>query len=382
MTKPDYTNSIANLMSSIVDSFDVENPYQKLSGLDWIDGKENVVLLVLDGIGYEYLKEKGKDTVFYENLKRKITSVFPSSTPSAVTTFMTGLPPQQHGVTGWYTYLRELGVVSTILPFKPRYGKTPFIEKDVDVGSILSDVSLVKKIEDKKYFVTRNKIKDSAFNSFYTPNIDVRGYEKTEGMFDEIQNIIEDDDGRKYIYGYWNNYDSAAHENGFDSVDSWMELLRIDRNLNNFVEEIKDTDTALLITSDHGFIDTTKDKTIRLEDHPEFADCLTIPLCGDQRSIFCYLHPDRTDKFEDYWQAELSDRCDLYKSKELVEEGYFGSFEPSTKFLDRIGDYILIMKDDHVMYDTLPNEDDHFLKGNHGGVSSREMYVPLSVLDL
>jgi len=382
MTLPDYEDeNITNLMSSVIESFCVKSPYNRLSDFGHLSDKKNVVLLVLDGIGYEYLKEKGKDTFLYKNLERKLTSAFPSSTASAIPTFLTGLPPQQHGVTGWYTYLKEIGVVSTILPFKPRYGEQVFDEADVDVNSILSDVSLVKKIDEEKHFITNNKIKDSAFNNFYTSNIEVSGYDKTKGLLDKIESIIKNNEERKYIYGYWNNYDGASHEYGYNSVDSWMELLRIDRNIKKFVEKIKDTNTTLLVTADHGFIDSTEEKSINLEDHPEFADCLTLPLCGDYRSLFCYIRPNKEDKFINYWEDELSDYCHLYKSEDLVQDNYFGLFEPNQKLMDRIGDYILIMKDNHIMYDTLPNEDDRFMIGNHGGLSSKEMYVPLSIVD-
>ncbi|MFW6196791.1 MAG: alkaline phosphatase family protein [Thermoplasmatota archaeon] len=382
MHLPDYEgNGIVNLMSSILGSFGVGSPYTQLSSLG-LGSKKNVILLVLDGIGYDYLKEKGKDTFIYDNLEMKLTSVFPSSTASAVPTFMTGLPPQQHGVPGWYTYLKELGVVSTILPFKPRYGNRMFTEDDVDVSSILSKVSLVKRIEEEKHFVTKNKIKDSVFNKFYTKNIEVNEYDKTNEFFEEIERIIKDSENRKYIYGYWNDFDGVAHEKGVDSIQTVMEFLSIDRQLKEFVERVKDTDATLLITADHGFIDSTEDKAVRLEDHPEFSDCLTLPLCGDHRSVFCYVHPDKEDKFRDYWEKELIDYCDLYKSQELVDDGLFGLFEPNSKLLDRIGDYILIMKDNYIMFDTLPNEDDHFLIGNHGGLSSEEIYVPLSIVDL
>jgi hypothetical protein len=45
--------------------------------------------------------------------------------------------------------------------------------------------------------------------------------------------------------------------------------------------------------------------------------------------------------------------------------------------LDRIGDYILIMKGNYVIKDRLLGETMHFLKANHGGMSGKEMFVPL-----
>lgn len=48
----------------------------------------------------------------------------------------------------------------------------------------------------------------------------------------------------------------------------------------------------------------------------------------------------------------------------------------------RVGDYTLIMKENYVFHDTLPNKEDHFEIGNHGGTSEKEMYVTLSMIEL
>jgi hypothetical protein len=51
-----------------------------------------------------------------------MTSVFPSTTASAITAFMTGLAPAQHGLTGWHMHLDEIDQTLAILPLTPRDG--------------------------------------------------------------------------------------------------------------------------------------------------------------------------------------------------------------------------------------------------------------------
>ena len=48
-------------------------------------------------------------TILSENLIGSMTSVFPATTASAITTFATGLAPQQHAFTGWFMFLKEIG---------------------------------------------------------------------------------------------------------------------------------------------------------------------------------------------------------------------------------------------------------------------------------
>jgi len=384
VVSPDYEKrSIVNLMSSLAEGMGSDSPYNKIDMIDesGLRHSENVILLILDGLGYEYLKEKGKDTVIHDDLKGKMTSVFPSSTASAVPTFFTGLAPQQHAVTGWYTFLKEIGVVTTILPFKPRFGDKS-LRSDVDISSILSSRSLMDGIERKTTDVTLEKLKDSAFNSLYNDGNEKRGYSSLDELFSLLERLIRSEDQKRYIKVYWNGFDKVAHEEGVNSISSSREFLDISIRLRDFVEEIKDTNTSLIITSDHGFIDSEEEKSVRLKEHPIFQDCLTLPLCGDCRSVFCYVHPSKTDVFEEYWEMNLSDFCYMYRSEELIEENYFGLFEPDPRLYHRVGDYTLIMKDNYVFHDALINKDEHFEIGNHGGVSEKEMYVPLSMIDL
>ena len=383
LTLPDYEKgSIVNLMSSLVEGLGSESPYNSLEIIDEkkLNQSENIILLVLDGIGYEYLKDKGKDTVLYENLKGKITSVFPSSTASAIPTFFTGLAPQQHAVTGWYTFLKELGVVTTILPFKPRFGDQPLERSGVDISSILSSRSIMDNIERETIDVTLKKLKDSAFNSFYAVGSQRMGYSSLKELFSRLKHLVTSGEKKRYIKAYWNGFDKVAHEEGVNSISASKEFLTVSLQLRDFVEDIKDTDTTLIVTSDHGFIDSEKERSIRLEDHPKLQDCLTLPLCGDYRSVFCYVRPSKTDDFEEYWAENLSHICHLYKSEELIEENLFGLFEPDPRLYNRIGDYTLIMKDNYIFHDTLTSEDEHFEIGNHGGTSEKEMYVPLCII--
>ena len=125
MPLPNYKNgSIVNLMSSLLQSYGKRTMYNTLPQIDKkeLQSAKNVILFVIDGLGYESVKKYGTGTVFEKYLKDKITTVFPSTTAAAITTFNTANAPQQHALTGWHTYVKELGCITTILPFMPRIG--------------------------------------------------------------------------------------------------------------------------------------------------------------------------------------------------------------------------------------------------------------------
>ncbi len=138
----------------------------------------------------------------------------------------------------------------------------------------------------------------------------------------------------------------------------------------------------MIITADHGLIDTTERKVVWLEKHPKLKECLTLPLCGEPRVVYCYVRPSETRQFEDYVKTRLNKACWLYKSEDLMRRNYFGLFKPNPKLGERIGDYILIMKDNYIFKDCLLGKKASFNRGNHGGISEEEMKVPLIFFDL
>jgi len=69
--------------------------------------------------------------------------------------------------------------------------------------------------------------------------------------------------------------------------------------------------------------------------------------------------------------------AELAPSAELVAQGWFGPGPSHPRLLERIGDYVLMMKGRYVVKDWLPQERRHVLIGVHGGVSEDEMRVPL-----
>mgnify|MGYP001582468021 CR=1 FL=1 len=67
----------------------------------------------------------------------------------------------------------------------------------------------------------------------------------------------------------------------------------------------------------------------------------------------------------------------------LQEKGYnklLGKGKPNKNIFDRVGDYILLMKEDHAIKDNLMTEKGNRHKSMHGGLSEDEMFVPLIII--
>jgi hypothetical protein len=393
---PDYKGgSIVNLMASIEKALGGRPIYPPLRSLKptMLLGSENIVLMVIDGLGYDYLRTYGEGTIFSKNLEDKITSVFPSTTATAIPSFLYGVPPQQHGLTGWYMLLKEIGQVVKILPFAPNIGETSFDKHGIEPGQVFTLKTFFEKIKADAYHVSNKTIISSGFNKAMNGGTVCLAHKpgSLNGFFRQIKKAIntrgtrKQDAGKqkrkkkrkKYIYAYWADFDALCHEHGTKSMKTYNHFQEINEKLGSFLKSIEGTSTTLIITSDHGFMDCPPSKRINLKDHPVVADALSLPLCGEPRVAYAYVHPSKTKQFQGYIRKNLAYACDLYESRVLIKQNYFGLFKPNKDLFDRVGDYILIMKEDYAIKGPLLGKELNFHAANHGGVSEQEMIVPL-----
>jgi hypothetical protein len=77
---------------------------------------------------------------------------------------------------------------------------------------------------------------------------------------------------------------------------------------------------------------------------------------------------------------ELLPFCKLRKSLDFINKGVFGIGKPNPKLYDRVGDYILVCDQNHLIRDYLMGEEPSQMEGFHGGMSEYEMFVPLIVI--
>jgi hypothetical protein len=384
---PDYHGgSIVNLMSSIITSFGGETPiYPGLREFDQdrLINSCNVVLFIVDGLGYNFLNDYGHESVFYQNLAGKITSVFPSTTATAITTFFTGAAPQQHGITGWFTYFKELGDILAVLPFRSRHGGPPLGESGIDASTLLdsgSAFNLMRNIP--TYTVIPKRIAHSDFNLAFLGQAIMKPYTSMQHCFNNIREIIMTDGRRKFIRAYWPELDSLAHMHGIHSQEVLHHFRHLDYAFKHFLDSITGTQTIVIVTADHGLVDSPPDCKIELADHPELGDTLILPLCGEQRLAYCYIQPNTETLFESYVQNNLKQQVSLHRSEQLLENGYFGIGKAHPALIDRIGHYTLIMKENYTIKDWVVGEQRHTNIGTHGGISEDEMYVPLILTEI
>ncbi len=382
MAKPDYCGAgIINLMASLVRARGGESGYPELELLPARELRDsrNIVLMVIDGLGYDYLLRSRAGHTLCRYLRGRITSVFPTTTATAVTSFLTGTAPQQHGITGWFTYLKEIDRVSVVLPFLDRESGLSLQAFGYEVATLLGNTPVFDLIENPSWLVTPAAIAHSPYNTAHRGRAALVPYETMSQFFEAVSTALAESSASKYVYAYWPHLDGLAHEQGIAGEAAANHLGALDRAFGLFVDELP-SDTTVVVCADHGMVDSPPHRHIELAAHPALAEMLAQPLCGEQRVAFCYAKPHKRRQFKDYALRELAACAELVDSQDLIAQGYFGLGDPHPGLKNRVGDFALLMKDNHTIKDWLPREKPFQLIGAHGGLSDDEMYVPLIVV--
>ncbi|MDX1514296.1 MAG: alkaline phosphatase family protein [Gammaproteobacteria bacterium] len=384
MALPDYQGgSIVNLMQSIVaglgDRATGDHPPHPEVPPELVRESRHVVLVVIDGLGFDYLMRVRPDGAIASLLRGSLTSVFPSTTTSAVTTFLTADAPRQHALTGWYMWLREAGVVAAPLPFRIRAGGGNLRDLGVLENSVFDRTPVFDQVRRNSFMVQPAHLSSSVYTRANQGRAVLKPYRTLSGFFARVRRLTASKTP-SYIYAYWPELDTLGHRHGMESVAAADHLAEIDGQVARLLAKIRGRGATLLVTADHGFVDTRPDTWVNLEDHPELKDMLAVPLCGEPRAAYCYVHHGAAEDFVAYVRERLSTQCELLSADELLEGNYFGLGATHARLKDRIGHYCLIMRGNYAIRDRLATERRvKVMVGVHGGTTASEMKVPLAL---
>jgi hypothetical protein len=372
--RPDYAGgSLVNLVASLVAARGGKPLHEPLRNFEFPLSAKNLVLLIIDGLGERYLARHGAGSELGHRRCAALTSVFPSTTASAITTSYTGRTPLEHGLTGWFSYFGEAGCVSATLPFRSRGDMAPLAARGVSPERIFTVPSLFGGLPVKSVVLTYRDIIDSQYNSVHCRGAERVAYANAEELVTQLERVVKASDQRKFVYAYWPHYDAISHRFGCQSRQAAREFETIDAAFGALLRRLAGTDTVVVATADHGFIDVAPEESLELP--ASLASLLRFPLCGERRVAYCHVHTpgDFLQQAKDW----LGDKADVMPSRRLVDEGWFGPGEAHPRFDERIGDVALVMRNHYTVKDWLPGEPRWLHIGNHGGTHEDEMMIPL-----
>lgn len=180
--------------------------------------------------------------------------------------------------------------------------------------------------------------------------------------------------GPHYIYGYFNQPDGLLHKKGCNAEQVTDFLQNFDRQLQSAFRQWPDT--LLLLSADHGFIDT---ESLCLEDYPELMETLETPPSIEPRALNLFVKSGRYGDFLKLFQAVVGDTYTVYTRDEVCAAGLFGPPPEHDRFRSMLGDYLAVA---HTKRSLFPNRDYmRSMVAAHGGMTPSELTVPLIIVE-
>ncbi|MET0894502.1 MAG: alkaline phosphatase family protein [Acidimicrobiia bacterium] len=352
--KPDYSGAnVVNVMPALLGSRPV----------DWlpepVSGARAVVLLVLDGLGWDFIASPDAPPVLAAMHGQAITTVVPSTTPAVLTSITTGLTPAEHGITGYRMRVDDEGVLNTI-----RWNRANGVRPP--------DPSEAQRAEPFRGrpvpVVTKHEFRNSGFTGVHLRGADFHGWQTTAVLVEHVRSLIAS--GEPLVYAYYPGVDEVGHAYGLHTPWIARELEAADQLVGAVLDAVPD-DVAVVVTADHGQVQVGPDGWIGLG----ALDALVDVYAGDGR--FRYLHARRgaARELADAARAQFDDVAWVFTRDSLLDDGWMGP-DPTGPTRRRVGDVVLAAKGSNGFIDpTWPRE--AALMAAHGSLTPAEMRVPL-----
>ncbi len=365
LIRPDFNNSILNISASLEKLLGKESEYATLDYLDkkLLQNRKNVVFLILDGCGINPININLREDAFLRrHILGIVTSVFPSTTTNATTTYRTAMPPIKHGWFGWSVYFEGLGRAVDIYMNKDSY-----TGEEIDKNFVNSTLPTKSFYADTRSEYEINKVvptyfKDEVEKNHYTFN-------GLEEMFSQIKSVC-DKEGKQFVYAYCPEPDSTMHEYGVSSNKAKAMIEYLDSKVEWLAKECKDT--LFIISADHGQVDI--DGYVEMYKDQHLLSLMEWPFFLEPRAIGFKIKKGKEEEFEKYFASTYGDDFILFKTQKLLEENYFGGRGEYEKML---GDYIGVC---YTNKQAIFKEDSHRFKGHHTSLTD-EMEVPVIVIE-
>ena len=344
------------------------------------DDSPVVVYLLVDGLGDGFLQRFGRGSSLLADRARRLTSVFPSTTASAVTTMLTGVAPRTHGLNGWFVRDRRFGGVVAPLPLNDRAGRRLKTDRAM-LRSLFPYPSLFEHRRRASVALLPAYIADSPFSRRHCRGAQILPHLDLEHLVDSVVGASRAlrRKGGGFVHAYYPEFDALSHDFGCTSVEVQAEFWRVDSAYRRLVDELTGENVTVVVCADHGFIDSPPERFVRLDAWPEVLDMLDGPMWGERRAAFCELRPGAEAAFAAWVETELAGIARLVEASALLEAGLLGNAPDHALLRERIGSHVLLMEPGWTIWDPREGESVHEMLGVHGGLSADEMWVPLIV---
>lgn len=369
-------------------------------------GIKSVMLIVADGLGHLQLQREiaagnapniaeliaragaGSESISYS----PITSVFPTTTVAALGSINSAVAPSAHGLLAYTVYLAEFGMVAEMIRWGPLNRRVSFTDAEFGASpeAFFWAETVYARLQaagvERTFAVNPNHFGGTALTRMLHQSAAYRGYISTSSLQPIVSRLLAESDAPTYIYAYWPTVDTIAHVLGPRTIEHSAEVAAFDFQIGRLMQRLPTRgDTLILMTADHGHVNTAPEFSVAFADHPELLAMLRVMPAGERRVVYLHPKPGETEAVVAYARARLRDVAATLLRDDAVDLGLFGPGLLSERAAQRIGDVLLFPRGNLQMISPAETVEGGAPRstafyGLHGGLTPDEALVPLLIV--
>lgn len=364
------------------------------------EGIERVILLFVDGFGWEQYARHCERSSFLSRVTdagvvSKLTSLFPSTTCAHVSCVHSGLTPAESGLYEWFQYEPSLNamIAPLLFSFAGDRERDTLLTEGHSASMFFRSQTVHERLAAKgvaSFCVTPEAFTPSPFNDAVCKGSEGRPYGSLRGGLQDVISLANNNTAPQYIHYYFGDVDKFSHLHGPESDETANTIetffTAVDEQLVPNLPQ--DGRTMVLVIADHGMATIDPAAAVYVNERcPNIVDALArdrdhrpLAPAGSPRDLFLHARPDCVDDLVRELGQALADVANVYATSSLIEKGLFGPVPVSEAFAQRIANVVILPFDDLAVWwrESGRFSVRHF--GEHGGLSAREMEIPLLAL--
>jgi predicted AlkP superfamily pyrophosphatase or phosphodiesterase len=354
-----------------------------------------------DAFGWRFFEQYQQRSPFLrrvaeQGLVSKLTSQFPSTTAAHVTTIHTGLPVGESGVYEWYYYepLLDSMIAPLLFSYAGDANRDTLATTGVSAQALYPSQTLYQGLKphgvDSVVF-QHHTYAHSPYSTVVTNGARMVSYRTLPEALANLGQLIERQQRRTYYFLYVDTIDTICHRYGPESphtaaeIEAFLAIMEL-----IFHAQLAGTQrrTLFLLTADHGQIAINPATTIYLNQRfpellPYFAtnrDGRPRAPAGSSRDMFLHIQDAYLDQAQAFLQQALAGHAEIYRVRDLIDQGFFGTTAPSAAFMSRVGNLVILPYAHETVWWYEKGRFEQKFYGSHGGLAREEMETLLLAL--
>jgi hypothetical protein len=304
---------------------------------------------------------------------------------AAMSSIWTGRTPADHGFLGRRLYLSEYGFLADMIRLMPAiHGRSgSLMQWGWEPEAFIPVPHLAQLLSEAGVRTVAHLYGPHAGGGL--SRLFLRGVEYIEGFLNSSDMWINVRDTLMQramdpllVNVYWAGTDDVAHTYGPRDERFEAAVRQLAQSFeHDFLAPLSASarqGTVVIITADHGQVETPPKQAVHLADHPGLKEMLLWPPSGEPRASYLHVRSGCAEKVRNYIATYLADRFQALDMEQAIAAGLYGSGQMPRESRHRLGDLLLLARENSRLLPAGASAGD---LGEHGGLRPEEMLVPL-----